>query len=81
MKQEAQMEAKKRDDKHKFHKKCSQPLHLIQITSTSIQSLIHPQIRVDVGSLRFLVTALIGTGADTYTISYKLWENLGKPHL
>ena len=53
----------------------------MQIIDTSHHYPIHPQIRVDVGSLGLPATTLIDTGADTNTISYDLWEALGKSHL
>ena len=81
MKQEAQIEAKQQEAKHKYHKKHSQPLPLMQITTTFSQSPICSQIWVDVGSLGFLETSLIGTSVDTSIISYDLWEELGKPFL
>ena len=53
----------------------------MQITHTSSIGPLHPQILVDAGNIGLPVTALIDTGADTNTISYDLWVNLGQPQL
>ena len=53
----------------------------MQITHNSSTRPLCPQILVDVGAIGLPVTALIDTGADTNTISYDLWVNLGQPQL
>ena len=54
----------------------------MQITGGKASSKgLQPYIQVDSGSLGIPTVALIDTGADTNTISYALWEKLGKPYL
>ena len=53
----------------------------MQITGKASSKGLQPYIQVDSGSLGIPTVALIDTGADTNTISYALWEKLGKPHL
>ena len=53
----------------------------MQITGNASSKGLQPYIQVDSGSLGIPTVALIDTGADTNTISYALWEKLGKPSL
>ena len=81
LKQAAQQEARQRQAQNRTHQNQPQPLHLMQITSTSSIGPLHPQILVDVGTIGLPVTSLINNGADTNTISYDLWVSLGQPQL
>ena len=54
---------------------------VMQITGKASSKGLQPYIQVDSGSLGIPTVALSDTRADTNTISYALWEKLGKPHL
>ena len=79
LKQAAQQEARQRQAQNRIHKSQPQPLHLMQITSTSSTKPLSTQILVDVGAIGLPIIAVIDTGADTNTISYELWVSLGQP--
>ena len=65
LKQATKQEARQRQAQHKQCKSHPQPLHLMQITSTSSSRILYPQILVDVGAIGLPVTALIDTGSNT----------------
>ena len=51
---------------------------VMQITRKATAQSLQPYIQVDSGSLGI---PMIDTRADINTISYALWDKLGKPHL